>query len=86
VVLKCDDRVPADTTKKLEQEKDRLTKEVVDKKVRMEIPKLFNELRDQAKVTLVMTHPVSEDELRQNVDRELQATDTSKGRPTAHRN
>jgi hypothetical protein len=86
VVLKCDEHIPADTSKKMEQEREHLAKEVLDTKIRMEIPNLFKELRDQAHPNIVMTHPLSEDELRHNVDRELRTADTTQPRSTTHRN
>jgi PPIC-type PPIASE domain len=86
VVIKCDGKVAADTSKKLEQEREHLAKEVTDAKIRMEIPKLFSELREKANTNIIMTHPLTEDELRAHVDQELRSTEPSKIQPVSHRN
>jgi hypothetical protein len=49
VVFKCDKRIPASTAVKLEDVRDRLTKECMDRKIQIEIAKVFKELRDEAK-------------------------------------
>jgi parvulin-like peptidyl-prolyl isomerase len=54
VVLKCDKRIPPDTTVKLEQVRERLTKEVHDKKVQIEMQTAFKTLRDAAKPQFIL--------------------------------
>jgi hypothetical protein len=48
IILKCVAHLPADTSKKLEQERPALEKELLDQKVMQEIPKVLKELREQA--------------------------------------
>src|SRR5262249_12345038 len=52
VVIKCEKRQPADTSKSLNDPQVRqvLEKEIFEKKTAMEIPKVFEELRKQANV------------------------------------
>jgi hypothetical protein len=49
IVIKCDRRVPADTTINPAAVRADLAKEMTEKRTLQEIPKLFNELRDRAK-------------------------------------
>jgi hypothetical protein len=71
VVLKCDRRIPPDTSKHIEAEREKLAKEVFDKKVQLEIPKVFKELRDEAKPTFILKKGVSEAELVNEVKKTL---------------
>src|SRR5262249_13497422 len=48
-VLKCVELIPADDRKRFGEEKPRLYKEVLDRKVQREIPALFAELKAEAK-------------------------------------
>jgi parvulin-like peptidyl-prolyl isomerase len=54
VVLKVDRRIPPDTTVTLSSVRDKLTKEILDKKVQMEMQVVFKELRDKAKPQLIL--------------------------------
>jgi parvulin-like peptidyl-prolyl isomerase len=47
-VIKCDKRIEPDKSVKLEQVRDKLTKEVLDKKVQIEMQVVFGELRKKA--------------------------------------
>jgi hypothetical protein len=73
VVIKCIGKVPPDTSKTFEQRRPDLEKEVFDKKVAMEIAKLFEELKKQANPRNLM-EPASR--VVEDVKRELQ-TDPS---------
>ncbi len=57
VVLKLKEVVPPDAKVSLEKEKDRLKKQAYDQKMCQEIPKLFAELKAQAKPNLIFTGP-----------------------------
>ena len=81
VVLKCVRRVPPDTTKTLANERANLQKEIMDKKVQQEIPKVFAELREQAKAKLFIKKPTSQEELERDVKHELQETDPARKAP-----
>ena len=48
IVLKCDRRIPADTTVNPEKVRDELVKQIKARKVQAQIPKLFQELRMRA--------------------------------------
>jgi RNA polymerase sigma factor (sigma-70 family) len=54
LAIKCLRRLPPDTSKKLEDIRDALTKVVLAKKVQQEIPRLFKELREQAQPKLLL--------------------------------
>jgi parvulin-like peptidyl-prolyl isomerase len=53
-IFKCDRRLPADTTVSLEGVRDRLTAEIREKKLEMEIAAAFQALRDQVKPQLLL--------------------------------
>jgi hypothetical protein len=57
VVIRCDKRIPPDTTVSLESVRGKLIKDVFDRKVQLEIPKAFAELRQQANVNALLTDP-----------------------------
>src|SRR5262249_19161332 len=63
VVLKCVRRIPPDASKNLEHEKQSLTKEIMDKKIQQEMPKVFKELHDSAQPKLFLKTAMSEQEL-----------------------
>jgi parvulin-like peptidyl-prolyl isomerase len=76
VYLKCDARLPADSSKKLEQEKPNLEKEIVDKKIELEMTKVFKEFQDSAAPKLYLKKYTTEEELVRDVERELKAGPT----------
>lgn len=71
-VLKCVKRIPPDTTVKLADVRDKLEKEVIEKKIQLEIPKLFKELQDQAQPKIFLKEATGPDELLRDVRQELQ--------------
>ena len=77
VVLKCVKRVPADTSKALEKEKPNLEKEIIEKKVQLEMPKLFKELQEKAQPKLFLKKYQTLEELERDVKRDLQSPGTS---------
>jgi hypothetical protein len=52
VILRCEQRIAADASKRLEDERVRLHQEVFDKKLAVQIPQFFQRLRDDAKVRI----------------------------------
>jgi parvulin-like peptidyl-prolyl isomerase len=54
VVLKCDERIPADTSVKLEKVRDKLTQEALAKKTQMEVQVVFKELHKKANPKLLL--------------------------------
>jgi hypothetical protein len=73
VVLKCIKRLPPDTSKKLEDERAKIEKEVREKKIQLEIKNLFAEMREQAKPVQVLKEYTSGEELLRDVRQELQS-------------
>jgi hypothetical protein len=72
VVIKCLQHLPPDG-KKLEDVRDELTKDIINRKInQQEIPKLFNELRAEARPTLFLKDGDTEEELLREVQHELQ--------------
>lgn len=80
VILKCDRRLPPDTSKKLEQERAALEKEVLERKVQAEIPVLFKELREKAHPNLILAASRREDDLLREVHKELSAGEAGPAR------
>jgi parvulin-like peptidyl-prolyl isomerase len=54
VVIKCDARIPPDTTVNFDAVKDKLIKEVIAKRIQVEIPKAFLALREKANPRLLL--------------------------------
>jgi hypothetical protein len=74
VVIKCLRHVDPDG-KKLEEVRDELSKDIINRKInQQEIPKLFNELRTEARPTLFLKEGETEEELLRDAQRELQET------------
>jgi hypothetical protein len=74
VVIKCLGRLPPDG-KKLEEVRDELTKDIINRKIsQQEIPKLFSELRADARPTQFLKEGETEEELMRDAERELQET------------
>jgi parvulin-like peptidyl-prolyl isomerase len=78
VVLKCVRRIPPDATKHIETEREKLAKEVYYKKVQLEIPKVFKELRDEAKPTFILKKGMTETELVNEVKQSLKPESNSR--------
>jgi hypothetical protein len=57
VVIRCDKRLPPDTSVSLDSVRPALYKDVFERKVQMEIPKAFAELRQRANVNALLTDP-----------------------------
>jgi hypothetical protein len=72
VILKCDARFPPDTTKQLENERAMLMKEIVEKKLTMEvIPRYFDELQKTASAKLFLQKYRTEEEWLRDIQQEL---------------
>jgi hypothetical protein len=72
VVLRCVKRLPPDTGKKLEAERPKLEKEIIEKKIQQEIPIVFKELQDAAQAKLFLKKYTTQEELERDVVRDLQ--------------
>ena len=54
VMIRCDNRIPADTKVTLEQVRAKRTPEIIEKKVQQEMQVIFREMRDRAKPQLIL--------------------------------
>jgi len=73
VVIKCLGRTPPDTQVTMDKVRGELEKEIYDKKINAEIPKLFQELQAAAKSRNLFSAPTAED-LKQGTEEMLQQT------------
>lgn len=72
-VLRCVKRIPPDKTKTLEKERPNLEKEIIEKKIQAEIPKLFAELKEQAQPKLFLKLMTTQEEMERDVRKDLKA-------------
>ena len=86
VAMKCVRRLPAEANRKFETERAALEKEVYEKKLQLEIPKIFKELRDEAQVERTTTGGTNEDDLLREVRQELSTGPANPGVKGAHGN
>jgi hypothetical protein len=84
VVIKCVGRIPPDTSKSIEHEREKLTKDVFDKKLNMEIPVVFKELQKQADPQVFLKSQTTEEELLREAGRELQIGAGKPARPNGN--
>lgn len=82
-LLKCVKRLPSDQTKSLEKERPALEKEIIEKKIQLEIPKLVKELKDQAQPKLFLHQVTTEEDLERAVKQEFKGG-VSQPKPPAH--
>ncbi len=81
LIIKCVARVPADTKRSFDKERDALTKEVADMQVTKLIPDIFKDLKAKADPRLFMQTKVTETELKRSSEQLLKETaDTAKPR------
>jgi parvulin-like peptidyl-prolyl isomerase len=71
VVIKCIERIPANSTKTLAEVREWMEKEILNKKVQLEIPQVFKQLKEEANPKKVMHTPQTEEELERNVLQEI---------------
>ena len=71
VVLKCVKRIPAQTGKRYEEVRPELNKLVFEKKLRLEIPNAFKELKDQAEPNLIFKDAMTDEDRMHDVQRDL---------------
>lgn len=71
VVFKCDRHIPADATVKLEDVRAKLEKEIMDKKIQAELPKVFEQLRIEANPTLFIKQEVFQEDMEREVKKEV---------------
>lgn len=71
VVFKCDKRIAPNTQVSLEQERARLEQEIIEKKIQIEIPVLFAELRTQAEPKLYLQKQIHEQDMLRETEQLL---------------
>ena len=81
VILKCVKHIPADTTKKMDEERPKLYKEVFDQKLAMQVPVVFQELRRQATPVVFLRKQVTQEDLERTTQKLLNPAGTNS--PTA---
>ena len=85
VVIKCDRRIPPDTNVKLEQERDRLVKEIHEKKVQIEMQVVFKELRDKANPKLFLKGTAQPEDLQAEAAKAMQGLPPLGSAPAAQK-
>jgi hypothetical protein len=70
-VLKCDGRIPADTTKVFEKEKESLHRIVFGKKVEKMVPVAMKKLQDEAKPLILMKYGTTDQEVQKAAEEEM---------------
>jgi parvulin-like peptidyl-prolyl isomerase len=71
VVLKCDRRIPPDKSVDLEKVRPQLTREILEKKVQIEMQVAFKELRDKAHPRLLLKDPNKREDLAETTEQLL---------------
>jgi hypothetical protein len=71
LILKCVKRIERDTNATMQQEHDRLIKQIFEQKLAMEIPKEFKGMREQASPTVFLKKELTQEELERAVNREI---------------
>jgi hypothetical protein len=74
VVLRCVQRIPGDATKKMADVRAKLEAECYEKKLQIEIGKVFKEMSDRANAKLILKGETTEEELLRDVRQELSST------------
>jgi hypothetical protein len=74
VVIKLLERIPPEKSAKLEDVRAKLEKEIIEKKIQIEIPIVFEELKKQADPRLLLRKNITQEELEREVQRELQSS------------
>lgn len=71
VMLLCEKKLPPDESVKLEQVKERLMQEVIERKLQVEIPRFFAELRQAADPQLLLAPSHQFEDLATSVEKEI---------------
>jgi hypothetical protein len=72
-ILKCDKRLPADTSKRIEDERLTISRELAEIKLAQKMPEVFNQLRKEASPQMYLNgRTVRQDELEASTLREIQ--------------
>jgi hypothetical protein len=82
VVIKCDKRIPPDTSVSLESVREKLTKEVREKKLQQEMMVVFKELRDKANPRFLLRIENQVQDLAAETKKAMEATGPVKPLPS----
>jgi hypothetical protein len=75
VIFKCVERIPPDTTKRLEVEQPKLEQEILEKKAQIVIGKIFEEMRKEADPHRLLSGYQTQAEVEKEVEKELHIQD-----------
>lgn len=67
IIVKCDKRIPADTTVNLESVREKITAEIIEKKIAAEIPVAFAEMRKRANPKIILQGVNQMDDLTKTI-------------------
>ena len=67
IIVKCDKRIAADTTVNLESVREKITAEIIEKKIAAEIPVAFSEMRKRANPKLILQGVNQTDDLTKTI-------------------
>jgi hypothetical protein len=81
VIVKCDAREPAAAAKTLQDVREQLTLDIVERKTQLEMPKVFAELRRDAKPRFMLKDPNKVEDITADVGAELKELNL---KPIAH--
>ena len=81
IVLKCVEQLPADSTKRLNDVREQLAKEIKAKKVQASIPQKFKELENKAKPMVFLKNGTNDADIRKQVEEYLKAEAVKTGAP-----
>jgi hypothetical protein len=85
IILKCEAQIPRDNTHQIEKERATLEKEIYDRKIMEEIPKVLKELRANASPQFFIKRPMTDAEFKQGVQQTAGIQDHDVPAPPAPR-
>jgi len=81
VIVKLNEKIPARKNVNFDQERPKLEKEIIEKKVQAEIPVCFKELREKAQPNLLIKKLEREEDVQREARQLIQESDTGPARP-----
>jgi hypothetical protein len=84
VLLKCDRRIPPDSSKRLADERANLEKEIIEKKIQAEMPKVFEELRREANPQIFLRRYTKMEDVLRGAEELLKQIPAGKSPPTGN--
>jgi hypothetical protein len=71
IIFKCDRHIPADANVKLEDVRAKLEKEIVEQKIKVELPKVFEELRVEANPQSFLVQEIRQEDMEREIRKEI---------------